>query len=253
MSAQEDPEWRKYRAPALEKGLDVLELLARHRRPLTLSQLSADLGRSTSELFRMVQVLEFRGFIEATDEGFQLTNRLFALGMSHAPIRGLTEAAAEEMQALAAETFHACHLTVRSRTEIVVILRVESPGELGYAVRVGHRAPVIEATSGLLLFGLAGARAQAALRAELEAEHGAERVAEFVPSAQAAASEGFVVRPSRFVSAVTDLSVAVMGPGGVLATLNIPFVEQRRPSCDQETALSKLREAARRISRAIGA
>src|SRR5690625_6410198 len=54
---------RKYRAPALEKGLDVLELLASHGGPLTTSQMATLLGRSVSELFRMVLALEYRGYI----------------------------------------------------------------------------------------------------------------------------------------------------------------------------------------------
>lgn len=59
---------RKYRAPALEKGLDVLELLSSHGRPMTPSQMSVTLKRSVSELFRMIQVLEFRGYIEQSSE-----------------------------------------------------------------------------------------------------------------------------------------------------------------------------------------
>ena len=50
LTAAED---RKYRAPALEKGLDVLELLSAHGTPMTPSQMSSVLGRSVSELFRL--------------------------------------------------------------------------------------------------------------------------------------------------------------------------------------------------------
>ena len=53
----------KYSAPALEKGLDILELLSRRSQSLTLSQIAAALGRSVNELFRMVQVLEARGYV----------------------------------------------------------------------------------------------------------------------------------------------------------------------------------------------
>src|SRR5690625_5965421 len=69
---------RKYRAPALEKGLDVLELLASHGVPLTTSQMATLLGRSVSELFRMVLALEYRGYIALAEgrEGYELTNKL---------------------------------------------------------------------------------------------------------------------------------------------------------------------------------
>ena len=41
---------------------------------MTPSQMSVELGRSVSELFRMIQVLEFRRYIEATPEGYRLTD-----------------------------------------------------------------------------------------------------------------------------------------------------------------------------------
>src|SRR5690625_6472748 len=86
---------RKYRAPALEKGLDVLELLASHGVPLTTSQMATLLGRSVSELFRMVLALEYRGYIALAEgrEGYELTNKLFALGMAQTANRTLLDAA----------------------------------------------------------------------------------------------------------------------------------------------------------------
>ena len=40
----------RYRAPALEKGLDVIELLAAEKLPLNLAAISERLGRSSGEL-----------------------------------------------------------------------------------------------------------------------------------------------------------------------------------------------------------
>jgi hypothetical protein len=51
----------KYRAPALEKGLDIPELLARSSAPLSMTEISEGVGRSKGEIFRMLQVLEDRG------------------------------------------------------------------------------------------------------------------------------------------------------------------------------------------------
>ena len=45
----------KYRAPALEKGLDILRLLAGERTPMTVSTICQRLDRSQGEIFRMVQ------------------------------------------------------------------------------------------------------------------------------------------------------------------------------------------------------
>lgn len=44
---------RKYTAPALEKGLDILDLLAGHGLAITLSQISVALGKSVGEIYRV--------------------------------------------------------------------------------------------------------------------------------------------------------------------------------------------------------
>jgi len=54
---------QKYTAPALEKGLDILERLSLSETGLSLSEIARDLGRSVSEIFRMLVVLEQRGYI----------------------------------------------------------------------------------------------------------------------------------------------------------------------------------------------
>ena len=217
---------------------------------MTPSQLSAELGRSVSELFRMIQVLEFRGFIELSDAGYRLSNRLFTLGMQQAPLRSLSEVALPVMRDLAAATFQSCHLVVPSGDQIVVIARIESPGDIGYSVRIGYRRNLIEATSGLMLYGCASAAAQALLRERLVAGFGASRVARFIEAAEAAAARGHVERPSDFVKGVTDLVAPILGADGIIATLITPYIESAPVVCDMAEAVSRLRAAAMTISRA---
>ena len=86
---------QRYHAPALEKGLDILELLARETEPLGVPGIVQKLGRSTGELFRMIQVLQHRGYVEQApgNEGYRLTGKLFALGMDQPTVRNLVEIA----------------------------------------------------------------------------------------------------------------------------------------------------------------
>ena len=51
---------KKYKAPALAKGLDILELLASANDGLTQVEIGKLLGRTTSEIFRMLVVLILR-------------------------------------------------------------------------------------------------------------------------------------------------------------------------------------------------
>ena len=69
----------RYAAPALEKGLDVIELLARETDGLTLNEVARLLDRTSSELFRMVNALCRRGYIGQHDDRYVLTLKLFEL------------------------------------------------------------------------------------------------------------------------------------------------------------------------------
>ena len=54
---------KSYSAPALEKGLDIIELLASMQRPMATREIADQLNRSKSEIFRMVFVLVARGYL----------------------------------------------------------------------------------------------------------------------------------------------------------------------------------------------
>lgn len=253
MTLQDETDDRKYRAPALEKGLDVLELLSSHGEPMTPSQMSGVLGRSVSELFRMIQVLEFRGYIEQSPEGYRLTNRLFTLGMAQAPVRSLVETALPAMRELADTTVQSCHLVVLSGEQIVVIARIEGPGDLGFSVRVGYRRNVIDATSGLMFYGCAPAAGKADLRERLITRFGAARTNRFIKAAEESGALGHVERPSDFVKGVTDLVAPIMGADGVIATLITPYIERTPPTSDINIVVSHLRRVAAALSSEMSA
>ncbi|QSF52812.1 IclR family transcriptional regulator [Brevundimonas fontaquae] len=248
MTDQDAADDRKYRAPALEKGLDVLELLSSQGEAMTPSQMSVTLGRSVSELFRMIQVLEFRGYIEQSSEGYRLTNRLFTLGMTQAPIKSLVDVAMPAMRDLASSTMQSCHLVVPSGDQIVVIARIESPGDLGYSVRIGYRRSILHATSGLMFYSRANALAQKQLHDTLAAQFGQPAVEAFVERSLAMTQGPYVERASDFVKGVTDLVAPVMGSDGVIATLITPFIEQAPLTCTKDEAAALLARAAEVIS-----
>ena len=103
-----------YPAPALEKGLEIIELLAAAQKPLSTRVIAESLGRSKGEIFRMLFVLVERGYLNrdpATEE-LTLSNRLFELGMRTPRTRQLVEVAAPAMERLSAKTAQSAHLVV---------------------------------------------------------------------------------------------------------------------------------------------
>lgn len=252
-SDPEGAEERKYKAPALEKGLDVLELLAGSLEPMTTSQIASELGRSVSELFRMVLALEFRGYIvpaEGGKDGYTLSNKLFALGIARAPTKTLIELALPVMSALARDISQSCHIAMASGDQIVVVGRIENPGDLGFSVRVGYRRPLIKAASGVILYGFQEPDTQAVMRGQLGEVTKADMDA-FAERATQARAQGYVRSPSDFSDGVTDLSTPLMGRRGAVAALTVPFVRYQPERCTVEEAIERLCSAAERLSETL--
>ncbi|MGH8180519.1 MAG: IclR family transcriptional regulator [Steroidobacteraceae bacterium] len=246
-------ETRRYRAPALEKGLEILEFLAPRTRASKLSEISVGLGRSKSEIFRMLQVLEQRRYLARPtgEDGYVLTNRLFLLGMEHPPVRGLMETAMPAMHGLAEEILQPCHLAIPSEELIVVVARVESPGDVGFVVRVGHRRPIPQSTSGLVLLAFQPddirARWLETLRRK-RVRYERKRLADHL---RAIAARGYACIQSEVVSGVTDLSAPILLRGAAIAALTVPFAQRRGARAQLSRSIAQLRRAAGRISREL--
>src|SRR5262245_52147828 len=142
-----------YRAPALEKGIAILELLVDSSRPLAMAEIAGTLARSPAEIYRMLVVLQDLEYIHrAKDGGYALTARLFDVASRHAPKRSVVAAARAAMEELAETTQQSNHLTVPSGDHMVCIAREESPAAIGFAVQVGFRPAMTQSTSGRVYY-----------------------------------------------------------------------------------------------------
>lgn len=244
----------KYRAPALEKGLDVLELLAAARKPLTLSQISSRLDRSVSELFRMVQVLEGRGYVAASarTDGYELTNRLFSLGIGRAPSQNLLTNALPLMQELANHTRQSCHLAIASDDNMAVIARIEAPGDLGFSVRVGLHRKIVKSTSGIILYAFQSDMIKSVWGAQLRQNISGEEWANFEAETRRAVTQGYIQTPSSSISVILDISCPVFNDLGLIAALTVPYISVN-DSMSLADACQALKATAQTLSKQLGA
>jgi DNA-binding IclR family transcriptional regulator len=241
----------RYQAPALTKGLEILELLAGASEPLIMSDISIALGRSVSEIFRMLQVLEEHGYIARAEEGYRLTNRLFALGMSQPPIRDLASTALPVMQDLARRAGQSCHLAVASGAEMVVIIAIEAPGLSGFAVRVGYRRPLHSSNSGRILLAFQPPEARAAMLDDIRATGATLNEAELAERLDAAVANGGAISPSPMLTGITDLSAPILAGGVARAALTMPFVDGAANRATVEACSLLVRDAAQAIGSAM--
>ena len=83
---------RGYAAPALEKGIDILELLADQPDGLTISEIAQRLGRSISEIFRIIVVMERRRWLrkDPASDRYSVSYRMLDIAFRATPARALT-------------------------------------------------------------------------------------------------------------------------------------------------------------------
>ena len=91
LDRRKDDSGDRYRAPALDKGLDILELLANQSEGLTRAEIVKAMGRSPSEIYRMLERLVARKFVTRMARGdrYAPTMKLFVLAMGQPPLRRL--------------------------------------------------------------------------------------------------------------------------------------------------------------------
>ncbi|SFF72961.1 transcriptional regulator, IclR family [Novosphingobium sp. CF614] len=240
----------RYRAPALEKGLDVIGLLVDVGRPLTMTEICQRLRRSQGEMFRMVQVLQARGFVEqdrATD-AYYLTDLLFTMAMRQPPTQSLVEVALPRMRKLAMDIGQSCHLVFHTRGDIVVVARMESDEQIGFSVRIGHRLPLPKSVSGAALFAFQPDDIRAKWLSMLSVKGDPAELRGLLTRAQEAQAKGFASAESSFVSGIIDISAPIMRGDRAAAALTVPFIRHANLRHTIESTTELLIETARQIS-----
>jgi DNA-binding IclR family transcriptional regulator len=243
-----------YQAPALAKGLEVLEFLSGQTEPYAVSELARALGRSRNEIYRMVVVLERSGYLWRADtDRFSLTRKLFDLGMRAPPQQNLLIKALPHMERLSQETFQSCHLTVPSGSDIVVVARIESPDTLGFSVRIGYRRPINQSTSGRVLYAYQTETIRGAWRKMQKLKVDRDRWAELERETSAIRDKGVFLARSAYVDAVTDIAAPItIAPNDLaIGALGMPFIGGGSAKISVTQAANATKDAAHRISKEL--
>jgi DNA-binding IclR family transcriptional regulator len=255
VEGQRADELTRYVAPALSRGLDVLELLAERPEGLAPPELAAALDLTVNQLFRTLQTLEQRGYTtrEGGAERYRLTLRLFDLAHRHPPTAQLLAAALPLMRALAQASWQAVQLAVRDGVRMVVVAQAESPAPIGLNVRVGSHFPLLTSSAGLAVFACEPADVKARLLAMLGdvAAAAADRLKP--RRLNRVLAEGLLEEPSPDVPSVTNLAAPVRNRfGQPIAALTLPFMAQPYSPMSRAEARVRLLHAVARLSEIAG-
>ncbi|OHZ00413.1 IclR family transcriptional regulator [Salinicola sp. MIT1003] len=257
MTAEQEADRKtsKYVVPALDKALDVLELLASRSESISQSEIARELGKSTSEIFRTLNALEARRYIRRTHSGqYRLTLKLFELSHTHSPYEGLLQVAHPEMRRLSDEVGETCHLTTLRDGEIIVLAQHESPRPLRLSVEVGSRHSPLYTSSGRIILATMGETERSLFLKEYSEFYqlpGSIRES-FLTRVANVQQRGYEIADSeRFVGGL-DVGVPIGSPGaGVKAALIIATLKSAQGP-DPEHLLAAAHKAAMAITEKAG-
>lgn len=241
----------KYRAPALDKGLDILELLAGTEDGLSQAEIAKALDRSPNEIYRMLDRLVRRDYVRRTNaDRYELTLKLFELSYSTPPIRRLVSQAMPVLRRFARDAEQAVHLVIHDRNILVVVAQVDSPGYWNVSIRVGSRIGMVNTGSGHVFLAFADEE-ERALMVEGVDKRPETLTPELIKRLEHVRKQGFETMASLQTASVTNLSVPIFGPlGTVIAALTCPFTERldRHDAPDMDAALQLVIAAGKEIS-----
>lgn len=235
----------KYAAPALDKGLDIIELLTETETGYSLSQIARHLSLNSNQIFRMVVTLEQRGYLIVDDaDRYRLSLKLFELSHRHLPLRSLVSTALPLMRECANRTKQSCHLAVFEGGRLVVVAAVDGPERWVFGLKVGVQVGLTDTASGLVMLAF---RDETERRRMLNAQKKMEGEAEIDPAALLRQLDeisgcGHALMQSKQIRGVTNIAYPIIGNGEqARAVLTVPYIERIdnvvNPSVDEVRAV----------------
>lgn len=131
-------------APALQRGLALLQALATRPNGASQSELAALLNLPQTAVHRIAMALEHLGYIQkhAATRSLRVTQKLLLLGQPHSGGRTLIEACLPSLRNISQRTNETTQLCVLAKTHCIILEQIPSRHPFKYIVDLGSRAPV---------------------------------------------------------------------------------------------------------------
>jgi DNA-binding IclR family transcriptional regulator len=231
----------------LDRGLQVLEAVARAGDPLTVAEAAASVGLDRTVAHRLVATLAARGYLQRDgDGGYRLGPTCLALASAITDLRTTARPFLEELRNATGETVH---VVVLSGREVVFLDGIESVHALRVGSRTGRLLPAHATSVGKALLAALPAEQVRALyeRADLVAVTGRTITDREALEHQLAVirERGYATNHGESENGVGSIGVAVRNPAGEpRAALSVAMPLERWSEAAEEQAACVLKSAA---------
>jgi len=236
----------------LDRGLQVLEAVARAGDPLTVAEAAASVGLDRTVAHRLVATLAARGYLQRDGSGgYRLGPTCLALASAITDLRTMARPFLEELRDATGETVH---LVVLSGREVVFLDGFESVHVLRVGSRTGRLLPAHSTSVGKALLAALPPEHLRALyeHADLVAVTAATITDRDTLERQLAAirERGYAINHGESENGVGSIGMVVRNPAGEpRAALSVALPLERWSEAAEQQAATALRFA----SAALGA
>ncbi len=219
----------------LDRGLQALELIARHPEGVTVGRIAQELGVHRAIAYRLVATLEAHRLASRGSDG-QVFLGLEAHVLAARSAPQLRTQAGPVLRDLASQTRATAFLTGAEGDTCVALMVAEPPEEqvLSVGYRVGSRHPVTQGAAGLAI-----------LAARPESAEESDRVKQ-VRAQGYSLTQGEIQRGA--VGVASPVPADTRQAGGLELSIGVVALAD----LDTETAIPATRAAARRLGAALG-
>ena len=129
----------KYHIPILEKGMQVIELIAQSEKGLTVQEMVNSLEHSKTSIYRIVCSLEEMGYLNKNqgNNSFSITKKLFRIGLSSLGTTTIIEHAYDPMRRLRDSLRETVVLGTLMGTKIVILEQVIGSHHFSFILKPG--------------------------------------------------------------------------------------------------------------------
>ncbi|RWD16645.1 MAG: IclR family transcriptional regulator [Mesorhizobium sp.] len=238
---------------SLERGLAVMEVLARYPAGMTLTEMAEEAGLTRAGARRFLLTLVNAGYATQSGRLFSLSPRLLTIARTWLGSASLWSFAAPIMREVAGQFDEACNAAVLSGEDVVYVARIPGRRILSVALDVGTRLPAYCTSMGRVLLSGLPADEMKTFLADAKIEPRTPRAitsrAALGKAIDKAGADGFAIVDEELELGLRSIAVPISDrTGQVVAAINVSTQSARfSVEAMEREILPVLRKAKQRV------
>lgn len=242
-----------------DRVLDIFEVLAQKARPLSHTELAAELGIPKSSLSQLLANLVDRTYLsfDAGSASYEFGEGFLRLNERRSRIASLPELAQPLCDRITRMTGESSSLNLRRDFDVERVCGSNSTHPLTYTMKLGELAPMYAVSSGKALLATFAAKELSAYLSSVKLEpitkHTITSAAALRKEIEKVKKSGVAWSFEEFTRGIIGLAVVVYHGGEPIGALNIALPKSRDDPEQRQRMVAALQDAAASLEKDLGA